>query len=211
MKGHHVRVLFTYVVQILLPLLPVTILYRLFGSLSYFGLEGWMRGVIASGPIAAYFYMIHVSFRYFRDLVRTLSPTQSLADAERLVGRWSFESTTNPSGKTANGEAIANIHNGQLVLTGKLIGNGGTHFGELISELCLVDISRAQFKMLYKATTLDADRKPRFSECFCSMMIADNGKSISKLEGYWLQLSIDGQSYGGPVVFRRTTAPSEPS
>ena len=52
-----------YVVVAIVCLVPVVVLYILFGAENYFGLEGVWKGVIGSGPIAAYVFLYIYSLR----------------------------------------------------------------------------------------------------------------------------------------------------
>lgn len=63
------KIIFAFVAIICIPLLPVCVLYAFFGNQNYFGLEGWSKGLLASGPIASYLYCLHFGFRMFRNLL----------------------------------------------------------------------------------------------------------------------------------------------
>ena len=51
-------------------LIPVVVLYWLFESQNFFELTGFWKGMVASGPIAAYAFLFWLSLRFYRDLRR---------------------------------------------------------------------------------------------------------------------------------------------
>ena len=202
MGNHFHRILWVYLMLVIIPMVPVMVLYLTFGSTNYFGLDGWIKGVLASGPIGAYFFMLHIGFRYFRDLMLDVYP-ERIAEAERYVGEWDFESETLPSKKSARGLLVAGLQGGQLAISGKLIGQEGSPFGEVTSQFCHIDPIGAHFSMLYKSVTVDSNGVQRAADCYCSMFVTKDGGSPSKMDGTWLQLSASGRSNGGKVIFQR--------
>lgn len=59
-----------YIVVAIVCLVPVVVLYILFGAINYFGLEGALKGVIGSGPIAAYVFLYRYSLIRILDLMK---------------------------------------------------------------------------------------------------------------------------------------------
>lgn len=53
-----------FVVVAVVCLVPIAVLYYLFGAVNYFGLEGAWKGVVGSGPIAAYVFLYVLSLRH---------------------------------------------------------------------------------------------------------------------------------------------------
>jgi len=59
-----------YVFLFSVPLLPVITLYRVFEEQSYFELSGLAKGIVATGPIAAYAVFAYVGAVVFKDLFK---------------------------------------------------------------------------------------------------------------------------------------------
>lgn len=59
-----------YIVVAIVCLVPVVVLYILFGAINYFGLEGGWKGIVGSGPIAAYVFLYRYSLIRILDLLK---------------------------------------------------------------------------------------------------------------------------------------------
>ena len=84
----------------LVPLIIMFIIYFFFAQQNFFHIEGLWKGVIASGPIAAYVFLTWIGFRYFKDLAATFDPQDDYRD---LLGTWELlsqsEKTTQATGR----------------------------------------------------------------------------------------------------------------
>ena len=57
----------TWCLIVLIPLIPVVLLYLLFERQNYFELHDAAKGVVAVGPIAAYVVIVSLAYRiYFK-------------------------------------------------------------------------------------------------------------------------------------------------
>ncbi len=104
------------VVVMLVGLIPVVVLYGLFGSLNYFELTGAWKGVMATGPIAAYCFLVWL----FQRFCLNLGGGQLFSEKETLkietvgvlniegkwTGRWKWE---DEFGKVHDEEEIVEI------------------------------------------------------------------------------------------------------
>lgn len=120
-------------------LVPIVVLYILFGTVNYFGLEGAWKGVVGSGPVAAYVFLYIYSLRYVlkflklggalmaEDKVRKLEEGEAVATdvpieipkvAGAWVGNWSWldEST----GKTSTYTESVEIEQQGREITGSI-------------------------------------------------------------------------------------------
>lgn len=70
-----------YTVVAIVCLVPVAILYLIFGNINYFGLEGTWRGVVATGPIAAYVLLYIYTLRHVLSFMKIGSPLMKEKDA----------------------------------------------------------------------------------------------------------------------------------
>jgi len=207
MTKYMIRMILIYFFLVAIPLIPILVLYLLFGKMNYFGLEGWVKGLVASGPIAAYLFMLHVGYRMFTNLMNQVYPFE-IAEIEKFVGIWQFKSTTLQSGKNASGRMVASLSHGQLAFSGTLYGEedkafGGAEkaFGETISEFCHVDPERRLFRMLYRAQTLDKEAKLTPQDCLCYLVVEYDQSKPTKMTGHWLQIT-DGD-FNGNITFVR--------
>lgn len=97
-----------YVVVAIVCLVPVVVLYILFGVVNYFGLEGVWKGIIGSGPIAAYVFLYIYSLKrvlIFLKMGGALMEEKKARELEKVdipkiggswIGIWSWtDKTTN--------------------------------------------------------------------------------------------------------------------
>ena len=72
------------VVALLVPLLPVVILYLLFGKLNYFGLDGTWKSIVGAGPIAAYIFLYVITLRHIPQITRPLIAEKRVRQLEQV-------------------------------------------------------------------------------------------------------------------------------
>lgn len=75
-----------WIILVIIPLFPVISLYRLFENQSYFELNGAVRGLVASGPIAAYAFFVYVGWQIFAKVSQQRKTEQRLRDCEIQLG-----------------------------------------------------------------------------------------------------------------------------
>jgi hypothetical protein len=183
-------------------LIPILILYLVFGAKNFFNLKGWPLGVFATGPIAAYVFMVYLGFRMFRNTTEILLDIRT-ADMADFVGRWEVESRTIPSGKMAHGSLIASQRRGQIAMNGLLYGDGGEwDVAEAASEFCYLDRDRGVFKMFYRLDNVDARGRHISGDCLCSLTLIDELSDALVMKGSWVQVG-GNTRYSGPVTFRK--------
>jgi hypothetical protein len=105
-------------IWLLIQLIPLAILYfvyTFFSEQNFFNIEGAWKGVVASGPIAAYIFITWMGFRYFKEL---LSITFKLnEETDSVEGNWIFESAS-ATGKTAKGSCDIKLQDNRLAISG---------------------------------------------------------------------------------------------
>ena len=106
-----------YVVVILLPLIPVVLLYILFKELNYFELKDNVRGVVAFGPIAAYFVLLILTWKIFVKLFPGGKITNR--NIGKLMGDWQIKSASG-SGTEYEGEVRIRQVDFEIDLSGTL-------------------------------------------------------------------------------------------
>jgi hypothetical protein len=171
-----------YFILLVGPLLPVILLYQFFGSSNYFELHGLEKGLVASGPIAAYLVMFVYGFRYFRQL-HFLTTRHEIPSG--LVGSWRFSSTTAKSTATNRGEFLATEHNGELYMSGSFIAEDGSERGIVSSDACFVDAPRHLLIVVYKVITTSSRIGERQHRAICYLSA---NRDFSAMEGTWLHI-----------------------
>lgn len=96
------------------PLIVMFIIYFFFAQQNFFQIEGLWKGIIASGPIAAYIFLTWIGFRYFKDLAATFDPQDDYRD---LLGSWELVSQSE-RGVKATGRCEITCPNKRLALSG---------------------------------------------------------------------------------------------
>ena len=83
--------------------MPVIVFYLIFNDQNYFELEDAARGIVATGPIAAYIALVLVGARINKQISALTHP---LTEAEeKLVGtKWTFESHSQKEDRTGSFE-----------------------------------------------------------------------------------------------------------
>ena len=96
------------------PLIVMFVIYFFFAQQNFFQIEGLWKGIIASGPIAAYIFLTWIGFRYFKDLAATFDPQDDYRD---LLGSWELVSQSEKSTQ-AIGRCEITCPNKRLSLSG---------------------------------------------------------------------------------------------
>lgn len=112
---------------ILIPLLPVISLYWLFQTQNYFGLDGFWKGIVASGPIGAYLFMVWIGWQIFQGLERREIPSG-------LLGEWDFATVhADPTHPKRRGHLLISLEHDDLQLRGDFW-EGETFLGNIHSR-----------------------------------------------------------------------------
>ena len=95
---------------LLLPLIPVVLLYYFFEGQSYFGLENTAKGIVAAGPIAAYAVIIQIGWRMYGRIFEQSSRQEANQFGEQIQ---QLENQLKNSRQEANqfGEQIQQLEN----------------------------------------------------------------------------------------------------
>ena len=184
------------------PLIPVVILYGLFGNQNYFGLDGWAKGLVATGPVAAYVFLVHQGWRIFRGLPGLLGLSASTRGAG-LTGDWTFESATPDESTVRQGSCHVELRAGALRLDGDYRAPTGQLMGRWASTVTAVDATRLVF--LYTLDEILAEGA-KHQEGVC--WVRFSGVHPERMEGQWRILG-DSQSLGNITLIKGP--PSAPS
>lgn len=110
-----------WILLLLLPLVPVALLYWFFGEQNYFELQDTARGIVALGPIAAYVALVGIGWRLFASVESTLDPRHSALP--HLPGEWAIESISR-HGTTYKGTARIRCSGARISLDGDFYKDG---------------------------------------------------------------------------------------
>ena len=173
----------TWSLIVLLPLLPVVLLYILFERQNYFELHDTAKGLVATGPIAAYVVIVWIAYRiYFK-----ISPSFVGFDErlDQLCDKWTFVSTSR-GGHVRQGDCTITKDRQQLVINGNFK-EGETILG--IWEGELTGLRGNNFLMVY---SLQETGKPNF---YGLVQVPFGDPAAQQMSGIWSvvgELNIEG-------------------
>ncbi|HKQ53288.1 MAG TPA: hypothetical protein VJT74_13020 [Pyrinomonadaceae bacterium] len=161
---------------LLLPLVPVVLLYLLFEKQNYFELQETAKGILAAGPIAAYVGLVLVAWKiYLR-----ISPMFVAVNAQldQICGDWLFESTSR-SGNTRVGDCYIRNERGQLVINGNFK-NGDKTVGTWECELA--GLRGNNLLMVY---TLREIKEGKSDNLYGLVQVPFGEATASEMTGIW--------------------------
>lgn len=182
---------------LILPLLPVTLLYLLFRELNYFELTDTARGVATTGPIAAYIAVVWFGSRLFEQVV-SITPV-SVRSLRKLRGAWDFESKSS-NNTLRKGTCDITLKFGLLEVAGTF-SDAGRVVGSWNSVMTRVEENR-----MYMVYTLTEGKDGREELSRGVSTLSFDSSSITSMTGQW---SLVGrESRLGSVTFTRSRAVS---
>jgi hypothetical protein len=177
------RTLFAWVFVIMIPLIPVILLYLFFQNQNYFELKDPTLGIYALGPIAAYIGLVIIGWRIFRELEK--SGRLESPYFQQLLGEWEMESK---SIHASAGKGNFNIDDkgGELVITGSIRENG-EEYAQWNSEIAYL---RDRYLYIYYNMEQLKEEGPTNLKGMCRLCILNI--PVKEMEGQW---TIVGESY----------------
>lgn len=109
------RAIISWLLIQLVPLAILYFVYTFFSEQNFFNIEGAWKGVVASGPIAAYIFITWMGFRYFKEIIAITFRLNE--EADNVVGNWNFESSSE-HGKSAKGSCEISLQDNRLEISG---------------------------------------------------------------------------------------------
>lgn len=175
---------FAWGVIMLLPLLPVIALYALFDSQNYFKLEDTAKGILATGPIAAYFALVCLGWYVYRRFVLvTVVTSPALKD---VMGEWDFAAESH-HGTARTGHFTVENERGVLTVVGSFVDQNGKDVGNWKSNAALLAGKALTF--VYDLKEL-RDRPMQF-EGVTHVLLDDN----NEMAGTWVVVGM-ADAYG---------------
>ena len=123
-----------WILLILLPLIPVIVLYIFFAGQNYFELKDAAKGIVAVGPIAAYVAIVLLGWKAMIELSK--EGRSSNPQLNELTGEWILNSKSIHD-TLGGGDCFIENNQGALTITGNLSENG-RNLGTWQSEMTLV-------------------------------------------------------------------------
>ena len=181
-----------WIVLLLLPMFPTVVFYVLFSQQNYFELQGFFKGVAATGPIAAYAFLVWLGWFIYQKITN-ISPIKSQV-AEELTGRWEFESIPANNSKR-KGICHVQYKKGTLIANGT-IENNGKQAGQWSSIMTAVYENR--LLVFYNWREIKGDKEYNF-EGICSLIFGT--APINEMSGCWSVVGVTGAA--GTVKYTR--------
>jgi hypothetical protein len=168
-------------------------LYWFFAERNFFELHDTAKGIVATGPVAAYVGIMLMSWQIYKKLGPPPNPT--LKD---LSGKWTFASSS-MSGSTANGTCYIKSENGTLAITGTFTRADHAESGSWRCEM--ISVKDNTLRMAYTLTTVGKDE----TDTVDGITILTFGEPpVNTMTGIWV---IAGkQNMSGTVVYTRSAA-----
>lgn len=111
------RLVAVWAILLLLPVIPVVIFYAVFSDRNYFELEDAARGLVATGPIAAYVALVVIGYKIYKSLSSLIFPIGE--DEEQFVETsWDFEAESSHETKRKGSLAFSVGPRGELNAAG---------------------------------------------------------------------------------------------
>ena len=171
------RTIWAWVLIILLPLVPVVLLYAFFSNQNYFELKEAAKGIVATGPIAAYVAIVALGWKVMADLDREGTPSVELMD--ELKGEWSMKSKSIHD-TVGQGNWFIDVERGRLVINGDLSENG-ENVGQWSSEMA--QVKENKLYVFYSLTQVKDEENVKL-DGICTLSFG--ASPVKTMQGIWI-------------------------
>lgn len=177
----------------LFPLVPALLLYGLFSSQSSATYDN--AGLKLGGPVALYFVLVLLAFRYVGRWRIASDPFEKLK--KDLVGAWDVEAVSAESGRVAASLATFSIEDDELCLSGGSFKEQGKTVGRWSPDRLILDRNRDGLVYLYELKDVSANNTWRG----LMELTLVRSKSPLCMEGTW---EVIGPNYHrGTAIFAK--------
>ena len=170
-----------WILLLLLPLIPVVVLYIVFAGQNYFELKDAARGIVAVGPIAAYVAIVMLGWRAMVGIqkeARSSNPLPDELSGERIFKSQSIHDTPR------KGNCFIENDLGALVITGNLSENG-ENLGTWKSEMTLV---KDHNLYIFYTMTQIKDAGSKKLDGICNLTFG--APPINQMQGTWIVVGV---------------------
>jgi hypothetical protein len=137
-----------WAVLLLLPMIPVAVFYVVFADQNYFELKETARGVVTTGPIAAYFALVWLGSRIYKQ-VPPDEPVDPLA--KNLIGTsWRFVAHSFHGTYRDGTFSVKEGKVGHLLVDGNFLDQKGKNVGDWQSTMSRCENDRIEFAYTLK-------------------------------------------------------------
>ena len=185
------RNLFAYAMVILIPLLPVVVLYIVFDGLNYFNFEDNLKGIVATGPIAAYFALLPIVWGIFKKMYPDLSVMSK--KAKKLIGNWEVVSTSS-NNHTYEGAVKISFKDYRLKISGQFKNNGVI---VALFDTIVIKIDDVTMHMIYQIDDTNDSNRSKHYKGYCVLYI-DTDKN--EMTGQW---ALVNEPNNGTIKFKK--------
>lgn len=181
-----VNILVVWSVLILVPILPIFLLYVFFERKNFFNLQDLSKGIVASGPIAAYVALVLIGWQIYINVLASYSPQNPMTTY--LEGDWEYRSNSFDGRISRVGNFYIRNDKGRLILSGDFRANG-KRAGNWESEMVM--LKENQLSFLYTLVELKEGEHQK-TDGFCKITF---GKCpVSEMSGIWVVIGEKGIS-----------------
>jgi len=177
---------------ILLPVVPVVIFYVVFAEQNYFELNDTARGVVTTGPIAAYFALVYLGWRIYLQVSSLIAPLDPMV--KRLVGTsWHFTATSYHGTNRQGAFTVSEHGMGDLRFSGKFQDPQGRDVGDWRSTM--THCENKEIQVLYTLRDLSKEREED-STGMLRLQLDDD--TLTRMTGNWVVVG-RGEAHGDLV------------
>jgi hypothetical protein len=186
------RLMGVWLMLLFAPLVPVVILYFIFDQANYFKLEDAARGIVATGPIAAYVALVLVGVTVYRRLFNIAQVSSSAL--KQVKGQWTFVTTSAHETERA-GRCTIDTVGGQLTVTGTFV-QAGEPVGDWHSVMAR--LTDSELTVVYDLSEIRGG-KAKGSQGLLTLYF--DSKSVSPMKGRWVAVGESGAH--GTITFSK--------
>jgi hypothetical protein len=186
------RTLWAWVLLIVLPLIPVILLYAFFSRQNYFELKDAAKGIVAIGPIAAYVVIVGLGLEAMLRIEREGRNSNHLL--ENVTGEWTIESKS-LHGTPGRGRCYMENDRGRLVVNGELSENG-MNLGTWQSEITM--LKEHNLYIFYTLTQVKDTGSDKF-DGICTLSFGS--PPTNEMRGTWIV--VGEKDRAGEITFKR--------
>jgi hypothetical protein len=184
----------TWIALLILPLIPVVILYAVFAGQNYFELRYAAKGIVALGPIAAYVAIVWLGWRLLLSLEREGRYFSPLADA--VAGEWEIASESTHHTLGTGNCTIVNDR-GILTISGDL-SEEGSNVASWRSEIAVV---KGNMLYIYYSLTQIRSGGRELYNGMCTLQFG--AAPVDEMKGIWIVAGGERERSGTITLTRK--------
>jgi hypothetical protein len=185
-------ILLIWVVLMVVPVLPVALIYRWFDDQNYFNLQYAAKGIVAVGPIAAYVVMVWLGWKIWGQV--SARERRLREQLEPFLGSWQFTALSS-HGNERSGTCTFEDVDGEMSVSGDFC-EGMAQVGTWSSEM--VWRRDAVLCIVYTLREIRDEKEQRAEGL---VRVIAGGSKIDTMLGTWAVVGADAQA--GTIKFLR--------